>query len=395
MMRLIRIPAILAFMIVTLSAPAAFDYGLELSNSGGIKKVEDPEFFTDHKETIWITAPFNNKNTASLAVEGSFYAEKPAGEDDFDYYLDIDLFRYKNILSNNTQGKITLNAGRLPVSDSTGKILNQPLDGFELQGIKAFGNFSFFAGYTGLLNARQETILMTADDRADCVTDDIYALGAKRVVAKASIQIPELIAGADLIIEALGQYDLRDSLESDAAETIHTGYGTLIVSGPASPTVFYTLGATFQTGVLDSDDTYSEHAIMGLGRIDVFPSKQLSFSTEVIYTTGEDDFFSFFLPITYQNAGTLFSYGYSNVMKGSAGLQYNPMDMLNVNAGIAVFMYPKEIDTEDGLYRATEASAGITYKLYSDLKLRFDGTLLFPKDEDMLYKTELRVIFNL
>ncbi|HQB88722.1 MAG TPA: hypothetical protein PLJ76_06905, partial [Treponemataceae bacterium] len=203
-------------MIFTAALLSATDFGLELKNTGGIEKIEDAEFYTDHKATLWATIPFNNANSNSLAIEGSFYASKPAGVDEFDYYVDVDLFRLSLTAQQNEKGKIIVDAGRFPVADATGILLSQGLDGVEVRGIRSFGNFSFLAGYTGLLNARQEKNLMTTDDVMDILTDDIYALGAKRAVAKVTFQFPELLGGADLIVEALGQYDLREQLDSDA-----------------------------------------------------------------------------------------------------------------------------------------------------------------------------------
>jgi len=382
-------------LIFAAAALSATDFGLELRNTGGIVKTNDTEFYTNHKATLWATVPFNNANSHSLAVEGSFYASKPAGVDEFDYYVDIDLFRMSFTVQQDEKGKILVDAGRFPVSDTTGILLSQAIDGVEVQGIRSFGNFSFLVGYTGLLNARQEKNLMTTDDIQDILTDDIYAFGAKRAVAKASLLFPELFAGADLVVEALGQYDLREQIDSDAVETVHTGYGTVAVTGPFTPVVFYSLSGTFQTGILDSDDTYSEHAILGVARLDAFPAPGTNVYAEFLYTTGEDDFFSHLLPITFQSAGTLYSAGYANLMRASGGMFYTPMDVLNVNLGASLFMYSKETDGADGLYNATEVNAGASFMATTDLRLRFDGTLLFPKDEDMMYQAELTVVFNL
>jgi len=382
-------------MIFTAALLSATDFGLELKNTGGIEKIEDAEFYTDHKVTLWATIPFNNANSNSLAIEGSFYASKPAGVDEFDYYVDVDLFRLSLTAQQNEKGKITVDAGRFPVADATGILLSQGLDGVEVRGIRSFGNFSFLAGYTGFLNARQEKNLMTTDDALDILTDDIYALGARRAVAKVTLQFPELLGGADLIVEALGQYDLREQFDSDAYETVHTGYGTLAINGPFTPSVFYSLSGTFQTGVLDSDDTYSEHALLGVARVEAFPVPVANIFAEFVYTTGENDFFSHLLPITFQSAGTLYGAGYGNLMRAKTGVLYIPMNVLNIDFGASLFMYSKETDEADGLYSATEVNAGATFKATSDLRLRFDGTLLFPKDDDMQYQAEITVVFNL
>ena len=139
-------------MIFTAALLSATDFGLELKNTGGIEKIEDAEFYTDHKATLWATIPFNNANSNSLAIEGSFYASKPAGVDEFDYYVDVDLFRFTVTAQQNEQGKIVIDAGRFPVTDATG-ILRKA---WRVEVRVSGHQYSFFAGYTGLLNARQE-----------------------------------------------------------------------------------------------------------------------------------------------------------------------------------------------------------------------------------------------
>lgn len=377
------------------SVLTATDYGLELMNKVGVTKLDEAELFTEHKATLWGTFPFNNENTRSLAVEGSVYASRPADTSEFDYYVDVDLLRFSTTVRNDDSGRILIDIGRFPVSDSTGIILNQGMDGFSLEMVRDFGNLSFFAGYTGLLNARQEETLMTVDDSTDSATDDIYAIGARRVVGKAVLHIPEIFGSSDLLIQTMGQYDLRDQIDSDAAEIMHTVYGTVMLTGPFNPTLFYTVSGTFQSGILDSDDTYSLHSILAVGRLDYYPVPATQVYTEIMYTSGEDSFFSHFQPITSQDAGTLYAGGYSNIIKGTAGVNYNSMDMLNLDGSIAVFLYPQEVDGFDGLYTATEINAGATFRATSDLRMRGSGALLFPKDEDMTYQAELKVVFNL
>lgn len=377
------------------SVLTATDYGLELMNKVGVTKLDEAELFTEHKATLWGTFPFNNENTRSLAVEGSMYASRPADMDEFEYYVDVDLLRFSTTIRNDDSGRILLDIGRFPVSDSTGIILNQGMDGFSMEMVRDFGNLSFFAGYTGLLNARQEETLMTVDDSADSATDDIYAIGARRVVGKAVLHIPEIFGSSDLLIQTMGQYDARDHIDSDAAEIMHTVYGTVMLTGPLNPTLFYTVSGTFQSGILDSDDTYSLHSILAVGRLDYYPVPATQVYTEILYTSGEDSFFSHFQPITSQDAGTLYAGGYSNIIRGTAGVSYNSMDMLNLDGSIAVFLYPQEVDGFDGLYTATEINVGATFRATSDLRMRGSGALLFPKDEDMTYQAELKVIFNL
>jgi len=385
----------LLFLMIFLIPVQAADFGAELDNSAGIQNTGDTDWYTTHKITLWGTVPFDTKNRNSLAFEGSFFAEKPASSDDYTYYVNLDLFRFALTPYATQSAKINLDLGRIPFSDVTGYILNQSLDGVDFRGSWGFGNLSVSAAYTGLLNVRKTGAMMSGDDYADSITDDVYAFGAKRGVGKFTIHLPESLGPVDIIMEGLGQYDLRDQVDGDSEELVHTGYGTLMLTGPITGTVFFTVSGTFQTGVLEAEEDYSENAMLARARIDAFPMPLHHLYGEVLYTTAEGDFFTTFLPITVQTPGTLYGSGYSNIIKGSLGWGFNPRNFLNFDLSGSVFMYPDEMEGSDGLYSATELNAGLTYKATSDLNLRLNGALLFPKDEDMQYQAELKVVFGL
>jgi hypothetical protein len=389
--------ASLALLFLSLAGlAAAFDSGLELSNLGGVKNTGDQDWYTDHKITGWLKIPFDNANTNSLAIEGSMYAAKPANESDLTCFADIDLFRFTLRPVSTPDVQLSLDAGRIPVSDITGLILNQTVDGAEFHGTFKFGNVDALAAYTGLLNAQKEGAMMSTDDFADADTDKFYAFGSKRALAKVAVQFPQLVAGSDLVIQGAGQYDLRPSFESDPVQTVHTGYGTAMLSGLLAGPFFYSVSGTFQTGVMKENDTwYSEHSALCSVRLDCYPVPGHSLYAQFIYTPPEGSFFSTYLPITFQNAGTLFSYGYGNLMRASAGWNFNPYRFLNFDIGAKSFMYSEKPEYVESMYRGTEISGGATIKATSDLRFRLDGASLFQYKDDTLYQFSLKAIFDL
>lgn len=380
------ISCILLFFIVNMLS--AFDYGLELTNTGGVQYVTEPNYYTDHKGVLWISIPFNASN--SLAIEGGAYAAKPVSSDAFVFFADLDLFRLSLTPYASASTKITIDAGRIPVGDVTGFVLNQSADGAVLHGAFPFGNIDLFGGYTGLLNVRKGGAMMTDDDSLDADTEEIYAFGSKRVIAKLTLQLPQAIGTMDLIVEALGQYDLR----TDATETVHTAYGTISASGPLARMLYYSISGTYQTGVLESDKSYSENSAIGSVRFDFFPIKNNQIFAQFVYSPGENDFFSGFLPITFQGAGTLYSEGYANLMRASAGWYFNPISALNIDIGAKVFMHPKETETAK-FYDNTEASLGATIKVTSDLRFRLDSVIKIPSEGDKQYQASLKAILDI
>lgn len=386
-----------AFLLLSLSGiVAAFDTGLEMSNTGGWKNTGTGDWFTDHKLTGWMQIPFDNSNTNSLSIEGSVYASKPANEDSLSFFINLDLFRFSLLPVSAPGIKIALDAGRIPASDAAGFIINQTVDGAEMHGTFSFGNIDFLAGYTGLLNVRKDGTFMSSDDYADGDTESFYALGSSRVVGKVTLQFPGLIGNTDAIIEGSGQYDIRRFLESDPDQVVDTAYGTLLLTGTVVDSFFCTVSGTYQTGVLeDATDSYSENSILASIRFDYYPAASNQLFAQFIYSPPEGDFFTGFLPISFQSAGTLFTSGYSNLMRASAGWNFNPARYINFDLGGKAFLYSEVPDDKDSMYQGAEITGGSTIRATSDLRFRLDGAFFLPYEEDLQYQASLKAIFDL
>jgi len=376
----------------------AFDTGFELSNSGGWKNTGDADWFTDHKATIWVSVPLNGANTNSLSLEGSVYGSKPV-KDNFKFFADLDLLRLSLVPFAADGIKISLDTGRIPVSDITGFILNQSIDGMDMHGSFKFGNINFTAGYTGLLNVRKGGALMSTDDYMDAGTSAVYKTGSSRAIGKCTIQIPQLIGTSDFILEATGQYDVRRNVKSDPDELVDTAYGTLSLSGPIMKVLYYSLSGIYQTGKMTEKvaaNSGSINSVLGSLRFDLFPAPGNQMNAQFTYSPGETSFFSVagFMPITFQPAGTLFSEGNRNLIKASLGWNCNPMNKFNFDLGGKAFMFAK---TPEGfnMYRGTEATLGATIKLSSDVKFRIDSAILFPYKEQTKYQASLKAIITL
>ena len=389
----------IVFLLLSLSGLVfAFDTGFELSNTGGLKNTGDADWFTDHKATVWFTVPFNSANTNSLSAEGSVYASKPA-KDSFKFFADLDLFRLSLVPFTANGIKISMDAGRIPVSDVTGFILNQSIDGADMHGSFKFGNINFMAGYTGLLNARKGGALMSTDDYADAATTAVYKTGSSRAIGKFTLQLPQLVGSSDFILEATGQYDVRRNLKSDRDELVDSAYGTISLSGPIIQSMYYSLSGTYQTGKMTEKvdaNSGSINSLLGSLRFDLFPVAGNQFNAQCTYSPGEFGIFSVagFMPITFQSAGTLFTEGTRNLIKASLGWNCNPMKQFNFDVGGKAFMFAK---TPDGfnMYRGTEATLGITLKLTSDVKFRIDSAILLPYKEQIKYQASLKAIITL
>jgi hypothetical protein len=389
---------LLTATILTLACAAAtfaIDYGLELSNKGGIQNRGTFDWSTDHKETLWFTLPFDTSNTNSLALEGSAYAAKKPGSTGFTFYADLDLLRISLVPVSQKGLRLSADLGRINTSDVTGFVLGQKIDGLEFHSSLPFGNIDFMAGYTGLLNARKGFNLMTKDDALDYDTSSVYSLGASRAVGKFSFQIPQFIGSTDVVLEGVGQYDLRNIVRSSYMQLLNTAYGTVSFNGPLLNNLYYSLSGTYQTGTLKEAKESSENALLASFRLDMFPVDGNHLFAQFVYTPKRSSFFSDFLPITYQSAGSMYPYGYGNLMKASAGWYFNPAKSVNFDIGGNVFFNSSEVKAGAGLYNSTEVSGGATFKLTNDLRFRLDSLFYFPNSAAMEYQGGVKMILEL
>ncbi len=397
MNRATRTLAIAASALLLAQGAFALDFGFDLSNLAGLNNGEEFDWYTDHKETGWVTVPFNEDGTASLAIEGSLYAAKPVGTDGYTWFADLDLLRVRFVPYSSAGARLGMSVGRLPESDVTGFILGQTVDGVEANGVFSFGNMDFFAGYTGLLNTRKGGSIMTNDDQLDNSdhSDDVYGLGSQHAIGKVTLQVPEAFGSVDVIVEALGEYDMRRFLDSGYTSTADLVFGTLAFSAPLGEMAFGTLSGTWQSGVKEENDALgSSNSILATARVDMFPTAKNQVFGQVIYTPLENDFFDVFTPISYQSLGTLYSRNFSNLLRASAGWNFNPYDWVNLDVGGKVFMVGATNDAYPDFYNGSEFNAGATVKTTSDLKFRLDSYFWVPADGTMELQASLKAIFS-
>ncbi len=377
---------------------AAFDYGVEIANTTGTRTSDEFGFFYDHKATLWFSVPFNNAKTTFLAVEGSIFASRPILADEYTVVANLDLLRLSHRLVKDESKTLSIDIGRIPVADVAGLYLNTKADGAEFHGVYGFANIDILAAYTGLLNVRSGSVLMSSDDRAETITEELYAFGSPRFIGKFTLQIPQVLSSMDIVTEVAGQYDLRPLVKSEYAQSIHTIFLTLSANGPVPrvPNLFYTVTGVLENGILEESGTsYSVVSGVTSARLDLYPVASNHLYTEVLFSPANDEIVTEFIPITFQSAGALYGRGYENLIRISAGWNINPIKAFNLSAGAKLFMHQEELFIDAGLYDSTEISVGATIEATSELRFNLSTDLLFPKEEDMQYLVSLKAVFNL
>ena len=206
-----------AAVFLALSQAFSFETGSLLTNDSKFANVEkDGSLKLDQKNGVnfWLRAPLNEEGTNYFAGEASFQTEIDTSIEDSDkklkLYADLNLFKFvfKNELDS---GNLQFSLGRFFNSDLTGLIYSQNADGLRFDANLSRITLSLFGSYTGLLNAKNITIL---DNDSPDLTDKektVYVLANKYAVGGLTFSLPHFAAGQTLSLEGLAAYSLEST----------------------------------------------------------------------------------------------------------------------------------------------------------------------------------------
>lgn len=347
--------------------PYSIAFGGNFSSGNTISFYEEQELFFKNTEnlSLWLKLPLSKDYKSFFACEG-FYDfsvaansnEENNGTDfNINNTLDIPLFKFAfNIYSDKVITDINL--GRFYFTDTTGVIFYQSVDGL-------FTNFninktelSLFAGYTGLINARNTTYFNNPYND----TANIYALSPKFLVASARGKF-NIFNTQFFNAEFFTSFDLG-KLDYNKI------YTTLTFNGAISQRFFYILQSTL--GMNIKSDGSEKLAIANLSKIDLatyfsFLNSSLTFSG--VYASGNTKGISAFQPVS-EIESSVIGHTFSSMMRAGVIYTFKPVDSLYISLdsdGICSF---KEIDSAlifDGIQWKIEAKWQIVSDVYVSL----------------------------
>ena len=320
------------------------------------------------------------------------------------YIFDLDLFRFTGLFSSafGDGTAVELKAGRLNFSDATRLVLDQTLDGLQVNFLFSGFQIRLAGAYSGFLLNPSSNVRVSADDFQE-VTDNSVFFGPKRLIAQASI-------GSDsFALQALAQFDMRGT----GGEIVNTQY-LGIVGTPRLGSNFYldyNLTGSYGQSTVGSKTINLISLLGGFGLR--FYAEQLAASrahARVMYATGFTPIvlllnnFSLdnFRPITPPTIGLAFSPPLANLLYLDVGYSFRPfagnpsavLSNIEPLVGARVFFRdpvpflvtgtPADILVNDlnpsstALYLGTEIEAGIRARLFSDFGLSVRGGAFLP-----------------
>ena len=380
------------FVCSALFAASTFAFGVE---TGGLLTNEtklantptsDKSLKLNQKNgaNLWLRTPLSQDGSSYFATEGSFTTEynAAASESDKKLKLTLDLNLFKLVAKKSLRsGNITFSAGRFFNSDLTQTVYAQNGDGIKLEGRLSHFQFSVFGAYTGLLNAKNVTILEDKRPQIDGKEKTLYVLANKYAVGALTFSLPHIVLGQTISLEGIGAF----SLESEAKE--NRFYGTLALNGPIVSPVFYNVSSTLSFDKVDGKDMQKGN--LSKASISIYPAyKSMSISINGVYASGEQGSFSSFKGFTSRTAvNDLAQREYTAIAKAGLGASIKPVSNLLLKAnGDVVLDAKKDIEMAGFVY-----SAGIDWQVVSDVSAGVSFGQYIGKENSDNNKTELKI----
>jgi len=394
-----RLPAALFLGFIVLFSGFSLDFGGNLDMSAMYYQDSDGTFYNSDTLYFWASSDL----PAGLKI----YALGNIGFNTEDYMV-FDLNYLK--VENREPSVLNYTVGRFGISDFSGYVVHQRIDGVSV--VLNYPGFtaSVKAGYTGLLFNRASGIEMTLTDQADGT--DLLDLESPRIVAGAEGEFPELAGGFDVRTDVWVQFDLRD--DSDLVSgggTLDTQYFGVSLSGPVSPGLYVDGFAYLGTGSESFPAGSPDYSILSfMGSVGArYYMEQFFYSrisARFLYFSGDSDYTGSFLegnssgdgtvftPVSSKSLALVFSPDPGNIMLGKLGYSIKPfggsgsMMLKNMQAeltGTVFFRSTTGLISESGidpvsdsLYLGTEIDGTVNFRPFSDLGMFVTGGVFVP-----------------
>lgn len=367
----------------------AVDFGA-LVASGTSSKFKgdssDPEIKQTETFTGSVKVPFNNEGTMYFAAEGSIQhkLEVKTGDDDStddNVIGDVTLFKCDSFFKLSNSAVVEVAAGRFTVTDSTEIVFSQPADGILAKFVSPAFEVSLYGGYTGLQNYKNVSILDSDGRLIEIEKDDekdFYDFAAPYEVFSASVTFPyfafnQSVGFESLVaIESKGPRNLSDGINSNPRF-----YGTAVLSGPFTTSLFYTL-----TGCVEKQN-FTTGAFLGKFNLNWFmPVMNGSLAWSTVYATGRESdaesFVGFTKSTVCNSADDVF---YSGALKSGISASIVPVKPLFLSTGAdVVFTNPDGRDYLD--YKGTQINATAKLQCFSDLSVALTYSSFVAKETE-------------
>lgn len=382
--------AVISALAIAQSVFALETGGLLTNDSKFLNAEKDGSLKLDQKNGInlWFRNPVSQDGSSYIAGEGSFLFEKDMRIEDSEKQLKLyaDLNLLKLVAKKELEsGNLVFSAGRFYNSDLSGLVYTQNGDGVKLEASLSGVEFSVFGAYTGLLNAKNITILGNDTDLTD-KEKTVYVMANKFAVGALTLSLPYFAANQTLSIEGFGALSLEST-------KFNRFYGTVALNGPLFTPVFYNISSTLGFAKYDEEDMVKGN--LTKGAISVYPDfKSMSFSLNGLYASGKQGSFEAFQGFTSNTAvNSLKEDEYSGIALAGISASIKPVENFLFFAGADIVFDTLAGEEQKSIERSgLQYSAGFNWQVVSDVSLGANLSQFIGKDDYADYnRTQFRI----
>lgn len=382
--------AVISALAIAQSVFALETGGLLTNDSKFLNAEKDGSLKLDQKNGInlWFRNPVSQDGSSYIAGEGSFLFEKDMRIEDSEKQLKLyaDLNLLKLVAKKELEsGNLVFSAGRFYNSDLSGLVYTQNGDGVKLEASLSGVEFSVFGAYTGLLNAKNITILGNDTDLTD-KKKTVYVMANKFAVGALTLSLPYFAANQTLSIEGFGALSLEST-------KFNRFYGTVALNGPLFTPVFYNISSTMGFAKYDEEDMVKGN--LTKGAISVYPDfKSMSFSLNGLYASGKQGSFEAFQGFTSNTAvNSLKEDEYSGIALAGISASIKPVENFLFFAGADIVFDTLAGEEQKSIERSgLQYSAGFNWQVVSDVSLGANLSQFIGKDDYADYnRTQFRI----
>ena len=302
---------VLFFVFFAVAFGSAVDFGGSLGDATLLYPGDTLSVYHSDNLSVWFSSPLGNDINFFAQGSYTFTTEDP-------YAFDLDYLK----IENKSASELNYTLGRFLVSDFSGYLFRNKLDGAQVILNPAWGTINLTAGYTGLLFNRTSGVEMTLSDQSD--SSGRFDFEAPRMITGLEVQIPGILLKQDLTVGAWGQFDMRKASDiTSGGGKLNTGYLGVKVGGPLLSSLYYDSAVFWGTGLSTISGVNTQMlSFLGYAGLRYYLPEILSskITARFLYSTGDADYTTSFLEGNTKGTDGMFT----PVTKSSLALVFSP-----------------------------------------------------------------------
>lgn len=374
--------------LVLIGAPVfAADFGLVLDNLSGWSSFDEEPQLQRDRATAWFSTPLG----ASFDLYASWRMEyrltpEPSWFGSSSFGIDVGRLELMATYPGNPDHPLTwgFGAGRFDYAFLSESVFTGRLDGFRAKIDVGGATYRFALGYLGLMPKEDTRTLLSADDVAD-YDDEAIFFAPPRLMAEATVTLPELFARQDFSIGLGSQFDLRGWSSEAPSELVHTQYLSFVLGGSLGRNIFQKAHADMGIGELGEGLFVMAAAGYSVG---LFMPELARARLELLieYASGNTGFLSIWRPISERQAGFVYNVSFADCLSGTLDASVTPLKSLTVGIKGSLFLRTSTEALQDtsfdtastASYLGTEADLYAIFKPSSDLSISATSGVFLP-----------------